>query len=477
VSATIVWFRNDLRTADNRALAAAVQRKEPVLPVFIWAPQEQGDWPLGTSSRWWLRRSLAALAAELTCMGSKLIVRTGRTVEILAELAEETAADVVYFSREYDAHSVQLETAVAAELGKSGVILRGLNNSLLMEPWELQNSSGSAFRVFTPYWKRAITHLEAVENEPIEKPATIDGAAQHIRSLAIDSLELSLEKETVRRLESSGWSPGETSASEKLHEFVSEKVHSYAADRDRLDVSPSSVLAPHLRFGEISPRQIWRAVKEGGAAATRNSVSDSAFLRQLIWREFAYHLLYHFPESTSLPLQSKFDSSIWHDDAELFNVWKEGRTGYPIVDAGMRQLRQTGWISNRMRMVVASFLVKDLLIPWQRGAHWFWETLVDADLANNTFGWQWVSGCGADAAPFFRIFNPVTQGQKFDPTGEYTRRWVPELRKLPASSIHQPWKVSASVLEEAGVLLRTDYPAPIIDHDFARRRALEAIKR
>jgi deoxyribodipyrimidine photo-lyase len=477
VAATIVWFRNDLRIRDNRALIAALQRGGPVIPLFVWAPEEDGIWQLGSASRWWLRQSLIALDQDLIARGSKLIVRSGQTSAVLKSLARETEADAVYFSRQYESQAVERDRDVTIELQRAGIAAESFIASLLIEPWEIKNSSGKPFRVFTHYWNRCVRQLDTAMIDPIEEPATISRTPRPVDSISLESLDLHLDSQRSAGFEAN-WHPGAASAEAKLETFLHDRLHAYAEARDSLSLGANSCMSPHLHFGEISPRQIWNAVTSLSRKSRKSNFSEActSYLRQLGWREFAYHLIYHFPETTFRPLQMKFASFPWCNDERLLKCWKEGRTGYPIVDAGMRQLLQTGWINNRMRMIVASFLVKDLLLPWQEGARWFWETLVDADLANNTLGWQWVAGCGADAAPFFRIFNPVSQGEKFDPDGEYTRRWLPELHRLPRKFIHRPWVAPQSELDAAGITIGTTYPHPIVDHDMARQRALDRFR-
>lgn len=444
MASTIVWFRNDLRIADNPALDAAMLRGGPVVFLFIWSPDEDSPWQLGSASRWWLKHSLSAFEEDLASRGAKLIVRTGKSLDVLKEVIHQTGADAVYFSRLYESHAIRRDEKVTLALRKDGITVETFNANLLIEPWKITNTSGMPYRVFTPYWNRCLKQLAIVETVPVRARRINDGS-QTIPSTAIEKLALDVDTARTKQLESC-WKPGASSAQRTLQNFLHDMIFRYPENRDQLDLIGTSVLSPHLHFGEISPRQIWASVVRLTEKSKKPGVAKAcqSYLRQLVWREFAYYLLYHFPESSSKPLQAKFASFPWQRDKRLLKYWKEGNTGYPIVDAGMRQLSQTGWISNRMRMIVASFLVKDLLQPWQEGARWFWETLVDADLANNTLGWQWVAGCGADAAPFFRIFNPESQAKKFDPNGEYVSRWLPESKRMP-----------------------------IIDHDVARQHALD----
>lgn len=477
MAATIVWFRNDLRLSDNRAIAAAIARGLPIVPVFIWAPEEDGAWPPGCASRSWLHGSLLTLDRDLRELGSALLILTGSSASTLKKLAIESGADAIYFGRLYEEYAVARDKAVSIELRKSGIAIESFNNGLLIEPWDIANNSKKPFRVFTHFWNRALQHLEACDTTPAQYSESIRAghflkSTKMFDTTSAASLVSLLPDATSILNSQEQWRHGNNNANETLQTFISEAMTEYSEKRDSLDVEATSRLSTYLHFGEIGPRQIWHALRN----TKENREASASYLRQIGWREFAYHLIHHSPESSSRPLQAKFENFRWHRDETLLLAWKEGRTGYPVVDAGMRQLHQTGWISNRMRMIVASFLVKHLLVPWQDGAEHFWDKLIDADLANNTLGWQWVAGCGADAAPFFRIFNPVSQGEKFDPHGEYVRRWVPELKSISSKFIHKPWLASQSELDNAGVLLGSIYPRPIIEHDFARRRALEEFR-
>ena len=457
---TLVWFRQDLRLSDNPALTAAVDRGGPVIPVFIWAPEEEGSWRPGAASAWWLNRSLAALSAEFEKRGSRLIIRNGSTRKILVDLLAETGASTVLWNRRYEPAAVARDRDLKAELRGQGVSTESFNGSLLFEPWTIRNGSGQPFRVFTPFWRTCLTMSPAPPSK--DAPAMFCPPETWPRSLNVEELGLEPSIDWAGGLRAI-WQPGEAGAQIQLRRFLKEAVEEYTVGRDKPGDTGTSRLSPHLHFGEISPGQVWRAVRN-------MSTAGEAYLRQLGWREFAHQILYHHPESTDQPLRPEFAAFPWKTDPRALRAWTQGKTGYPLVDAGMRELWHTGWMHNRVRMVVASFLVKHLLIGWQEGAAWFWDTLVDADLANNSMGWQWVAGCGADAAPYFRIFNPVIQGEKFDPRGEYVRRWVPELAGLPDEWIHKPW------LAPVSSLTGTTYPAPIVDHDMARKRALAALE-
>jgi len=434
-----MWFRLDLRLADNDALDRALAEHAAVVPVFIWSPEEEGAWPPGAASRWWLNQSLAQLQAELERRGSRLIIRRGPAEEELRTLAADCGATAVFWNRRYEPAVIARDRALKEHLPERGIEAESCPGNLLFEPWTIHNLSGKPFQVFTAFGRRCVRM--AAPPQPKPAPAQIPAAALWPRSLAICDLGLEPKIDWAAGLRET-WQPGEAGATARLAAFLDGAVGNYGAGRDRPDLTGTSRLSPHLHFGEISARQIWHAAQR---------IHDSEpYLRQILWREFAHHLLFHFPGTPNEPLRPEFRAFPWRVDAKMLKAWTQGRTGYPLVDAGMRELWHTGWIHNRVRMVVASFLVKHLLIPWQEGAAWFWDTLVDADLANNTMGWQWTAGCGADAAPYFRIFNPTLQAEKFDPAGAYVRRWVPELGS-------------------------TKYPLPIVNHEAARERALAAL--
>ncbi|MDA0811110.1 MAG: deoxyribodipyrimidine photo-lyase [Verrucomicrobia bacterium] len=471
---TLVCFRQDLRLSDNPALAAAVDRGGPVIPVFIWSPEEDGVWRPGAASEWWLNRSLAALSAEIEKRGSRLIIRRGPTRAAVHDLLAETGASAVFWNRRYEPAAVARDRDFKAELRERGLSVASFNGSLLFEPWAIRNGSGQPFRVFTPFWRTCLTNAPALPS----KDASGRLRAPETWPCSLKLPELGLEP-SINWAGGLGamWQPGEAGAKIQLQRFREEAIQDYPVGRDKPDVIGTSRLSPHLHFGEISPGQVWRAVQNlMSQGIAGNRAACEAYLRQLGWREFAHQLLYHHPESPEQALRPEFATFPWKTDPRTLRTWTRGKTGYPLVDAGMRELWHTGWMHNRVRMVVASFLVKHLLIGWQEGAAWFWDTLVDADLANNTLGWQWVAGCGADAAPYFRIFNPVIQGEKFDPSGAYVRRWVPELAGMPDEWIHKPWKAPATILSKAGVEFGKTYPAPIVDHDAARKRALAALQ-
>jgi deoxyribodipyrimidine photo-lyase len=469
---SLVWFRQDLRLADNPALLAAVRRGGPVIPVFIWSPEEEGRWQPGAASRWWLHQSLAQLDASLRQRGSRLIIRRGPTHETIRELLDHSGANAVYWNRQYEPALISRDSRVKASLHKDGLIAESFSGSLLFEPWTVQSQKGQPYQVFSSFWKACQGQPEPAP--PQDASSRIGAPRQWPATLKLNELNLEPTLDWTAGLRAS-WRPGEAGAAEQLNRFLDGALAGYSAGRDRPDCPGTSRLSPHLHFGEISVRHIWYALHGRRRDETALASPDAIrmYSRELGWREFARHLLFHFPHTPEQPLRKEFANFPWVPDQKALRAWQRGRTGYPIVDAGMRELWRTGWMHNRVRMVVASFLVKDLLIPWQDGAAWFWDTLVDADLANNTLGWQWTAGCGADAAPYFRIFNPVNQGEKFDPNGDYVRRWIPELKRLPNKWLHKPWEAPSGVLADGEIALGRTYPHPIVDHREARARALK----
>lgn len=471
---TIVWFRQDLRLQDNPALAAALV-EGAILPVYIWDEARAGRWPLGGASRWWLHHSLEKLDEALRERGSRLLLAKGESGAVLQDLLKTTGATKVYWNRNYEPAAIACDKIIKATLAAAGVTAQSFNAALLFEPHTIQNKSGRPFQVFTPFWKHC---LALPVEDPVKLPrGEFSAPARWPTSLNLAALGLLPTVKWDAGL-AAAWQPGEAAAVHRLKKFTSGAIDQYADERNRPDLAGTSSLSPYLHFGEIGPRQIWAAVrarsKDSGVFPT--SRGEQVFLSEVGWREFAHHLLYHFPHTPEEPLRSDFTAFPWRSDAPQLQAWQRGRTGYPIVDAGLRQLWATGWMHNRVRMIVASFLVKHLRISWRDGAAWFWDTLLDADLASNTLGWQWTAGCGADAAPYFRIFNPILQGVKFDPEGSYVRRWVPELSRVPTEFLHEPWAAPSAVLAIAGVKLGVDYPQPIVNHGEARVEALAALQ-
>lgn len=477
MSATLLWFRRDLRLQDNPALEAALARGAPVVPVYIRDDAAEGAWRPGAASRWWLRRSLAELDAALRERGSRLLLRSGPSGSELWTLIRATRADAVYWNRGYEPAVVTRDASIERDLAKDGIAVRHFNGALLYEPITVANRQGGPFQVFSAYWRHCLTKPVA---PPIKRSRRSFPAPERWpASLPLSAVDGPPVVGRDSHFTAAG-KPGEREAQRRLAAFVKKSLDAYAADRDKPGCDGTSRLSAALHFGEISPRQIWSAVeaKSKTSGVFPPSKGAQVFLSEIGWREFAYHLLFHFPRTPEAPLREEFAPFPWAKDpgGRKLRAWQQGLTGYPIVDAGMRQLRETGWMHNRVRMIAASFLVKHLRLPWQRGAAWFWENLVDADLANNTLGWQWSAGCGADAAPYFRVFAPVLQGRKFDADGTYVRRWVPELRSVPAKFIHAPWKAPSEILAKAGVALGENYPQPIVDHATARAEALAAFK-
>ncbi|HNQ23636.1 MAG TPA: deoxyribodipyrimidine photo-lyase [Phycisphaerae bacterium] len=476
VPPVIVWFRLDLRVADHAGLVAAAATHAPVLPVYVWAPQDEGDWAPGSAARWWLHHSLRRLDGQLRSLGSRLLVRAGRAAGVLATLARESRAGALFFHRRIEPDLIRQETAVQRALADLGVAVHGLHDATLFLPEELRTRGGEAYRVYTPFWRACRARREPAA--PLRTPSSLTAPRQWPHSLTIDALGLLPRVDWTAGL-AEAWQPGAEGARRRLRGFLRGAARHYATGREQPGQAGTSRLSPHLHFGEVSVRTVWHAVRKRGRLSAKPGAGQhlDAYLRQLGWREFAYHLLYHFPHTTSEPLRTEFTRFPWTADPRRLRAWQRGETGYPLVDAGLRELWHTGWMHNRARMVVASFLVKHLLISWQEGARWFWDTLVDADLANNTLGWQWAAGCGADAAPYFRIFNPVTQSERFDPQADYLRRWLPELARLPDGWIHSPWAAPVDVLRNAGVRMGETHPAPLVEHNDARRRALAAWRR
>jgi deoxyribodipyrimidine photo-lyase len=475
MSTAIVWFRRDLRLADQPALAAALARHEHVVPLYIHAPEEEGDWAHGGAQRWWLHHSLAALADLLAGAGAPLTIRQGPSQQALGDLLDETDAEAVYWNRLYEPLVIARDRRIKTWLLETRCIhAESFNAALLYEPWQVETGQGQPYRVFTPFWKRISGYGLADTVEPA--PRSIPGPRHAPASEAIAALGLKPTIPWDEGLEAA-WQPGEAGAHGRLDQFCTNIIGNYRLERDRPSLDGTSALSPHLHFGEIGPRQIVSALRQRGQAET---ASAGVFLSELGWRDFAHHLLFHFPHTPERPLNQRFEAFPWRspqgEAAEDLAAWQAGRTGVPLVDAGMRQLWHCGWMHNRIRMVVASFLTKNLRLDWLHGARWFWDTLVDADLASNTLGWQWAGGCGADAAPYFRIFNPVRQGERFDPDGAYVRTWVPEIAALPDRHIHAPWQAPANVLEAAGITPGLHYPRPIVDLKESRQAALAAFE-
>lgn len=470
------WFRNDLRLADNPALAAAAQAGWLLCLYILDASPERR--PLGGASHWWLSHSLDALGEALQRRGGRLLLLEGDPADLIPRVAAMARIDLVTWNRRYEADAIVLDRKLKEALSAEGISVRSFNSHLLNEPWQVTTTTGQPMKVFTPYWRAARQKGQPAAPAPAPRRIEALPLPDSIEAMAVSLSALGLEP---RKPDWAGglraeWTPGEAGAAARLDAFLTDSLAGYAEDRDRPDHESTSRLSPHLRFGEIGPRQIWHALHHARASgeAAGSERDAEKFLSELGWREFSYHLLFHNPDLATRNYDARFDAFPWKPDAEAIDRWRRGQTGIPLVDAGMRELWATGWMHNRVRMVVASFLIKHLLQDWRAGEAWFWDTLVDADPANNAASWQWVAGSGADASPYFRIFNPVTQGETHDPKSVYVRKWVPELAGLSDKDIHQPWKASQKALGVAGVRIGESYPAPLVDLASGRRQALDA---
>ncbi len=456
----LLWYRNDLRLADHAALAAALETGRPILPIYIRDDAAADPWAPGAASRWWLHHSLAALADALARAGAPLILRRGPAAQILSALARQTRAEAVHAGQGLEPGARAQDRMVSAALAAEGIAFRRFRTMSLLPPDAPRTGAGGSFSVYTPF-ARAATALVAQLRPPHPAPAQIQAPPAPDSDALASWRLLPSHPDWAGGLRAS-WVPGEAGAEARLRDFLDRDLDRYAARRDLPGLPATSRLSPHLHFGEISPARVWRALAPDSGGAEK-------FRAELLWREFAIQQLWHHPDLPSAPLRARFAAMPWREDPAALAAWQQGRTGIPLVDAGMRELWHTGWMHNRVRMIVASFLVKHLLLPWQAGEAWFHDTLVDADLAANAASWQWVAGSGANAAPYFRIFNPVLQGRRFDPDGTYIRRWVPELAGLPDAALHAPWEAR----EGMGTSMR-GYPAPLIDPAAGRARALAA---
>ncbi len=467
----IVWFRQDLRLSDNPALKTAITECEQVIPVFVDDPLPGTISSIGEASRVWLHHALDALMRSLAAHGNHLEIRQGDPLTELTSLLSATGATAVYWNRAYDPATKQRDSEIKTALSEQATVTSS-NGLLLVEPWHLTKGDGSPYRVFTPFWRRLLVVMSEQDSKPLATPrkGTLERRLSVGDSLALGDLDLLPARDWGETM-MSYWSVGETSAAKALKKFLHTAVSQYGDQRDIPSVEGTSRLSPALHTGEISARQVMSAIRATGEDITVKGSGIEAYAREIGWREFATHLIYHFPHTVTEPLDTRFTRFPWAPEGNVTDTrltrWQRGQTGVPIVDAGMRELYATGWMHNRVRMVVASYLVKNLLIPWQSGEAWFRHTLVDADVASNVMGWQWAAGSGADAAPFFRIFNPVLQGEKFDKAGHYVRRWVPELTDVPDRFIHKPWELPREDQP-------TDYPSPLVDLKASREAALAA---
>ncbi|MDB5566994.1 MAG: deoxyribodipyrimidine photolyase [Tardiphaga sp.] len=472
----IVWFRDDLRLSDHPALHTTSKSGAPVICLYVFdeqsaALQPPQARPMGGAARWWLAQSLRSLEASLHAIGGTLVLRKGAAADVIAALAREVDATHVCWNEIAQAPHLAVADDVIAALADLNIGAHSFPGDLLVQPAAVRTKEGRGLRVFTPFWKRILAVGDPAK--PLPSPEILKPGPKVLSDRLADWNFEPTPPDWAGGLRET-WTPGEAAAQKRLKQFLKSGVAGYSGDRDRPDREGTSKLSPHLRFGEISPRQVWHAARFAAAEHPRLAGDVGKFLSEVGWREFCRHLLFDVPDLAERNLQSSFDAFPWRTDRKALRAWQRGQTGYPLVDAGMRELWHTGAMHNRVRMVVASFLVKHLLIDWREGEKWFWDTLVDADAGSNPANWQWVAGSGADAAPYFRVFNPILQGEKFDPDGFYVRRWVPELKDMPSRLIHQPWNASPLELGSAGVTLGESYPAPIIEHKVGRERALKA---
>lgn len=469
-SPVILWFRKDLRLDDNAALAAALETGRPIIALYIREPESAGTGPLGAAQAWWMHHALVSLARSLKETGSQLVLRSGDAGRTLRELITETGAATIYWNRRHDPAGISVDTEIKRSLKAEGLDVRSFAGQLLHDPTRLMTGEKKPYRVYTPFWKAL--EREGEPHEPIEAPPHLSAPADTPASEMLDDWDLLPKKPDWAASFTEIWTPGETAAHERLRDFVDGAIDGYKVERDHPAVDATSLLSPYLALGEISPARIWHATR--GLEASADDVIH--FRKELAWREFCHHLHFHFPALAERNWNERFDDFPWEPAGENFTLWTQGMTGYPIVDAGMRQLWKHGWMHNRVRMITASFLIKHLMIDWRHGEKWFRDTLVDADAASNPANWQWVAGSGADASPFFRIFNPILQGEKFDPDGTYVCTFVPELEGLDPAFIHKPFDAPESLLKKAGIELGSTYPKPIVNHARARERALAAYK-
>ncbi|MET3925596.1 deoxyribodipyrimidine photo-lyase [Devosia sp. 2618] len=464
-STSLVWLRNDLRIADNPALSAAVRAGDVVIALYIHETTKGVRAP-GAAARWWLHHSLVDLGAALAERGIALVVESGNALKLVPELVARHKAGAVFWNRRYAPCQREADAAIKASLKQDGVSVESFAANVLVEPWDIKTGQGKPYSVFTPFWK-------TLRDMPIPQPLRRPDAGGPIKAMPVDS---DYREPHWSPKMAPYWAIGETAAQLALVDFLDERLDGYKDGRDVPAKEATSRLSPHLRAGEISPRQIWYAAQAIAHGDHTKQEAVDKFLSEVAWRDFSYHQLYHRADIASVPMQPKYAGMPWRGAEDDLIAWQQGQTGLPIVDAGMRELWETGYMQNRVRMLVASLLAKNLLVDWRLGEAWFWDCLVDGDVASNPASWQWVAGCGLDAAPYFRIFNPVTQGERFDASGDYVRRWVPEIAALPDKWVQQPADAPADVLRKAGVVIGKTYPAPIVDLKTSRVRALEASK-
>ena len=469
-SPIIVWFRQDLRLRDNPAFIAATETGQPILPIYILDDESAGEWAMGAASRWWLHHSLTSINKSLN---GHLCFYQGEASKIIDDIINETKANGIYWNRCYEPWRIARDKNIKSSLKEKNIDAQSFNGALLFEPHAVLKEDGTPYKVFTPFYRKGCLERNHEPQKPQEKPVNIQFFSSDNKT-HVDDLKL-LPTIGWDKTMAETWNSGEDGAQERLAEFLDNGLSDYKEGRNHPAQNNVSRLSPYLHFGEISPRDVWHQTK-AAIVAQRLEKDGDHFLSEIGWREFSNNLLYHFPDFPRKNLQKKFDHFPWRDDPNALKAWEKGMTGYPIVDAGMRELWQTGYMHNRVRMIVGSFLVKNLLIHWHHGEDWFWDTLVDADLANNSASWQWIAGCGADAAPYFRVFNPITQGQKFDKEGEYIRKYIPEIATLPDKYLNCPWDTPQDILNHCGITLGKTYPKPIVDLKISRERALNAFQ-
>ena len=462
----IFWFRQDLRLHDNLALLKLIKKCDKIIPIFILDNNEN----LGSASKWWLHYSLESLDNSLKLKDSQLFYYEGSPYKILKELVNKYNITNIYWNRLYDKYSIQRDSNIKNKFNLSNIEVVTFKGSLINEPWKIKNKSNSFFKVFTPYWKTCLEESIQIKLlNPPEKIKTLFNKS--LQTISKKDFKLFSKKSTWPKKLLSYWTPGEKNALINFNNFKNNIVENYDEGRDRPDKDYTSKLSPYLHFGEISPERIFEEIQK---KKTLNIKSKNKFLAEIGWREFSYNLLFYYPNIKSKPIQEKFKKFPWKNNSKYLNAWKKGKTGYPIIDAGMRQLYETGWMHNRVRMIVGSFLCKNLLLHWREGEKWFFDTLVDADLGSNSAGWQWIAGCGADAAPYFRVFNPLTQSLKFDSKGEYVKKYITELKNIPSSQVHAPWKLNLEDQKKFKCIIGKDYPKPIVNLPESRDKALKA---
>tara|TARA_A100001011_G_scaffold273270_1_gene282616 strand:+ start:517 stop:1926 length:1410 start_codon:yes stop_codon:yes gene_type:complete len=465
INTAINWFRKDLRLSDNPSLSKA-SNYQNVYNIFILDEINSKDYLYGSASKFWLNNSLKSLNNSLD---NSLSFYKGNPIDIFKDIISRFEINSVYWNRCYEEWEIKRDTEIKLYLKSRGINVETFNASLLWEPWEISKNDNTPYKVFTPFYRRGCLGYKN-PREPLIKPKFKNLLKDEKKSLNLNEFELIPNLKWIKKLRKN-WNIGEVQAQIKFEDFLKKSINSYKEGRDVPSKEAVSKISPHLHFGEISPNQLWYKIRNFG-----DDKNIDHFCSELGWREFSYSQLYFNPKLPKQNLQSKFDNFPWSNNLSNLNAWQNGMTGIPMVDAGMRELWQTGFMHNRLRMITGSFLVKNLLIHWHYGERWFWDCLVDADLASNSAGWQWIAGCGADAAPFFRIFNPVTQGQKFDPKGIYVRQYIPEIANLPNKYLFDPWNAPSNVLEEANINLGSTYPLPLVDLKTSREKALLAFK-